>query len=194
LADLQFADELGCRIKLLGVARETWEGIEQSVRPSLVSEKSPLASVDGTLNCILLNGRRVGPVMREGRGAGGEPTANAVAADIMDIARGARSHAFTVPAVHLRDLKPGRTQPMCWYMRLQVQDRPGVVADIAGIMRDEALSFESMIQRGTSKMDSVPVIITTHAGDVDAMHRAIEKIAKIPTVMEYPCLIPIEEE
>jgi homoserine dehydrogenase len=193
LSDLQFAEELGYRIKLLGVARQTPEGIEQSVEPTLVSESSPLASVDGTLNCILLRGRRVGPVTLVGRGAGGEPTANAVTADIMDIARGGRSYAFSLPAKQLQVLKQGKTQPKRYYMRLQVQDRPGVVADIAGIMRDEALSFESLIQRGRSSLDSVPVVITTHAGNVEAMRRAAKKIAKVPTITEYPCLIPMED-
>ncbi len=194
LPDIQFADELGCRIKLLGSARRTSEGVEQSVRPTLVSEASPLASVDGTLNSVLLRGQRTGPITLEGRGAGGGPTANAVTADIVDIARGARTFAFSVPFSHLRPLTPAKMPPTRYYMRLQVQDRPGVVADIAAIMRDEAISFESMLQHGRAKTDSVPVVITTHAADTDAMRRAADKIAKVPTVMEYPCLIPIEDE
>ena len=194
LADLHFAEELGYRIKLLGTGRKTPEGIEQSVGPALVSESSPLANVEGTLNGVFLHGRRVGPIMLVGRGAGGEPTANAVTADIIDIARGEKSYAFSVPAAKLVALRPGKTPPMRYYMRLQVQDRPGVVADIAGIMRDEALSFESLIQRGRSQMDSVPVVITIHAGDAEAMRRATAKIAKVPTVTEYPCLMPMEDE
>jgi len=194
LADLQFAEDLGYRIKLLGTARKTPEGIEQSVGPTLVSEKSPLANVEGTLNGVFLYGRRVGPIMLVGRGAGGEPTANAVTADIIDIARGEKSYAFSLPAAKLAALSSGKTPSMRYYMRLQVQDRPGVVADIAGIMRDEALSFESLIQRGRSQMNSVSLVITIHASDAEAMRRATEKIAKVPTVTEYPCLMPMEDD
>ena len=191
--DLRFAEELGYRVKLLGTARQTPQGIEQTVGPSLIPELSPLAGVSGTLNCIFINGRFVGPITLVGRGAGGEPTANAVTADIMDIARGERGFAFSSPASRLRPLKAGKTQPMRYYMRLQVQDRPGVVADIGKIMRDESLSFESLIQRGRSQMKSVPVIVTTHAGDADAMKRAAKKIAKLSTVTEFPCLMPMED-
>ncbi|MDD3370772.1 MAG: homoserine dehydrogenase [Alphaproteobacteria bacterium] len=194
LADIQFADELGCRIKLLGVARKASDGIEQGVRPTLVPQSSPLAAVEGTFNSVLLQGQRVGTITLEGRGAGGDPTGNAVVADLMDIARGTRTFAFGVPAGRLGLLKPGNPRPICYYMRLQVQDRPGVVADVGGIMRDENLSFASLIQRGHSKMDSVPVVITTHEGDAEAMRRAVEKIARLPAVMEYPCLIPIEDD
>jgi homoserine dehydrogenase len=194
LADLQFAEDLGYRIKLLGTARKTPEGIEQTVGPALVSEKSLLANVDGTLNGVFLHGRCVGPIMLVGRGAGGEPTANAVTADIIDIARGEKSYAFSLPAAKLTDPKPGKTPPKRYYMRLQVQDRPGVVADIAGIMRDENLSFESLIQRGRSQMNSVSLIITIHAGEADAMRRAAAKIAKVPAVTESPCLMPMEDE
>ncbi len=194
LADLQFAEDLGYRIKLLGTARKTPEGIEQTVGPTLVSESSPLANIDGTLNGVFLYGRRVGPIMLVGHGAGGEPTANAVTADIIDIARGEKSYAFSLPAAKLGVLSPGKTPQMRYYMRLQVQDKPGVVADIAGIMRDEALSFESLIQRGRSQMNSVSVVITIHAADAEAMHRAEAKIARLPTVTESPCLIPMEDE
>ncbi len=194
LADIAFAEELGCRVKLLGIARRMPDGIEQCVRPTLVPESSPLAGVDGTFNSVLLRGQRVGALTLEGRGAGGDPTANAVTADIIDIARGARTFAFSVPAGRLGTLAPCKAQPTRFYMRLQVQDKPGVVADVATIMRDEKLSFQSLIQRGQSQMDSVPVVITTHAGDVEAMRRAVDKIARVSTVMDYPCLIPIEDE
>ena len=190
--DLEFAEELGCRVKLLGVARQSPDGIEQRVGPSLVSMSSPLARVDGALNAVLLRGARVGDITLEGRGAGGEPTANAVVADIIDIARGHRTHAFSVPAARLRAARTGRAQAARYYMRLQVADRPGVVADIAGVLRDEAISIESLLQRGTSQVESVPVVITTHAADVAAMHRAVGKIAALSTVTEPPCLMPIE--
>ncbi len=190
--DLRFAAELGCRIKMLGIAEKTTKGIVQTAGPFLVSEKSPLASVDGTYNCVFINGRRAGPLMLVGRGAGGAPTANAVTADIIDVARGARVSAFSLPSARLGDLKLASPPPMRYYLRLQVLDRPGVVADIAAIMRDETLSFESLIQRGRSPTDSVSVVITTHVGDVAAMARAVKKLSKLPVVKEYPCLIPME--
>ncbi len=192
--DLDFAQELGCRIKLLGIARAVEGGIEQKVGPSLVPEKSPLAAVDGVFNSILLKGRQVGPVMLEGYGAGGAPTANAVVADIVDIARGSKAWAFSVPAARLKSCKPGKSLPTRYYMRLQVADQPGVVADVAAIMRDEGLSFESLLQRGRSQSSSIPVIITTHKGDSGAMRRAAEKIARVPAVKEPPCLMPIEDQ
>ena len=191
--DLQFAEELGCRVKLLGVARQTAQGIEQRVGPSLVPMHSPLAQVDGVLNAVLLRGARVGDITLEGRGAGGSPTANAVVADIIDITRGTRTHAFSVPAAKLRKASAAKAQATRYYIRLQVSDRPGVVADIASILRDEAISIESLLQRGQSQVESVPVVITTHASDTAAMRRAADKIAALPTVTERPCLIPIED-
>ena len=134
------------------------------------------------------------PIMLQGAGAGAEPTASAVVSDIIDIARGHFTNAFGVPANKLKKLEPMQATHASqrYYMRLQVVDKPGVVADISAILRDEAISIESLLQRGRSTQ-SVPVVILTHEASADAMHRAAEKIAKIGTVMEKPCLLPIEE-
>jgi len=193
LFDHLCAQELGYRIKLLGIARLVPDGIEQKVAPSLVAEESPLASVDGALNSVLLRGKRTGPVMLEGQGAGGAPTANSVVADIIDIARGAWMNAFSVPAESLKTLKRGTSLPRRFYMRLDVSDKPGVVADIAAIMRDEGLSFESLLQRSRSQNAAVPVIITTHNGDGNGMRRAADKIARLSSVEKPPCVMPIED-
>ncbi len=189
--DLQFAEELGYRVKLLGTARQHAEGIEQRVCPTLIRESSPLARIDGALNAVLIHGKQVGPLTLEGAGAGGAPTANAVIADLIDIARGHRTDAFST--AQLNTLPHGKAQPTCHYIRLQVADKPGVVADISAILRDEALSIASLIQRGQSTTGSVPVILTTHACDTAAIRRALEKIALLPVVMAPPCLMPIED-
>ncbi|HUY68771.1 MAG TPA: homoserine dehydrogenase, partial [Alphaproteobacteria bacterium] len=191
--DLQFAGELGCRVKLLGIARLTAQGLEQRVAPALVPKSLPLAQVMGSLNAVLAQGDFVGDVMLEGRGAGADATASAVVADIIDIARGNAMPAFGVPAAQLKKLAPaGAAAQSRTYMRLQVVDKPGVVADISAILRDEAVSIESLIQRGRSQT-SVPVVMTTHAAPADAMRRAADKIAKVGSVVEKPVLLPIED-
>ncbi|MDD3029922.1 MAG: homoserine dehydrogenase [Alphaproteobacteria bacterium] len=192
-ADIGFAEDLGYRIKMLGQAQIGEEGIEQRVGPALVPKSLPLAHVEGTMNAVLLHGRYAGPLMLEGLGAGGPSTANAVVADLVDLARGGKINTFLCGAERLKPLVPAKLKPTRYYLRLQVDDKPGVVADVASVMRDEALSFESLIQRGGSSTQSVPVIITTHAGDVAAMQRAVDRIAKLPSVRELPCLIPMEE-
>jgi homoserine dehydrogenase len=192
--DLQFAEELGCRIRLLGVARMNDGKLEQRVGASLVPKSLPLAQVSGPLNAVMVNGDFAGDLMLEGQGAGADPTASAVVADIIDIARGNFTPAFGVPAVKLKTF--GAAQAMRQqrsYIRLQVMDKPGVVADISAILRDEAISIESLLQRGRSTTDSVPVVIVTHEADAAAMERAMNKIAKVKTVVEQPCLLPIED-
>ncbi|MDD5586932.1 MAG: homoserine dehydrogenase [Alphaproteobacteria bacterium] len=192
--DLTFAAELGCRIKLLGTARFTKRGLEQRVGPCLVPETSPLAAVDHVLNAVMFHGSAAGPVTLVGRGAGGAPTASAVIADIIDIARGSAVRPFGIPVAASRPLSP--TPPAerlsSWYVRLKVVDQPGVVADISAILRDEAISIESMLQHGRSRTDSVPVIIVTHEVNEAAMRRAVNKMVAVKSVREEPCLMRME--
>jgi homoserine dehydrogenase len=191
--DLQFADELGCRIKLLGIARLTESGLEQRVGPALVPKSLSLAHVKGALNAVLIHGDFVGDLMLEGRGAGEQPTASAVVADIIDIARGNFAPAFGIPAARLKKLNVARTATQArYYMRLQVMDKPGVVADISSILRDAQISIESLLQHGRSHKD-VPVVIVTHEVSSEAMRRAAGLTAKLGSVVEPPCLLPIEE-
>jgi homoserine dehydrogenase len=192
--DLQFAAELDCRIKLLGVARLTEQGLEQRVGPCLVPLASPLAKIDDVLNAVLVQGDAVGELTLSGRGAGGGPTSSAVVADIIDLARAGNGLPFGVPAEQLRPLPvaPAEARVSGWYIRLQVTDKPGVVADVSAILRDEKISIESMLQHGRSRTDSVSVIITTHAIGEAAMRRAIQKIAKLDSVQEEPCWLRIE--
>lgn len=192
--DLQFAEELGCRIKLLGVARLTGDGLEQSVGPSLVSKNSSLARVNGALNAVAMHGDFVGDITLEGQGAGAGPTASAVVADLIDFARGHKLPVFGVLASALKKLPAVKTgHEARYYMRLQVMDKPGVVADISAILRDADISIETLLQRAKSATESVPVVMTTHDANSAAIHKAIELIAKVPTVMEKPCLLRIED-
>ncbi|HEU0117455.1 MAG TPA: homoserine dehydrogenase [Alphaproteobacteria bacterium] len=192
--DLQFADQLECRIKLLGVAKLTPMGLEQHVAPALIPKKSPLAHVNGPLNAVLMRGDFVGDVMLEGQGAGAEPTASAVVADIIDLARGRTTPAFGVPTKDLKTLPTARgSTKMRYYMRLQLMDKPGVVADISTVIGSEGISIESLIQRGKPSSGAVPVVVTTHEADMSAMHRAFEKISQIKAVGLHPCLMQIEE-
>lgn len=192
--DLQFAHDLDCRVKLLGVARLTSAGLEQHVGPTLVPQTSPLAQIDGALNAVLVRGDFAGDLMLEGAGAGAEPTASAVVADIIDLARGHRVPAFGVPAAQLKKLTPAHaTYTARYYMRMQVMDKPGVVADISAILRDEAISIESLLQRGKSATESVPVVITTHGANAKSMRKAVDKIAGLATIVERPCLLQIED-
>ncbi len=192
--DIAFATELGYRIKLLGIARRTEAGIESRVHPCMVPQAVPIARVDGVFNAVVAEGDFVGRVMLEGRGAGAGPTASAVAADLIDLARGrltpvwgaadaALSHAPAVPmSAHVG----------AYYLRLMVVDRPGVIADVTAALRDAGVSLESMLQRGRAPGEAVPVVLVTHETNEAAMRRALDQIAAFDAVLEPPALIRIE--
>ncbi|HTT80175.1 MAG TPA: homoserine dehydrogenase [Stellaceae bacterium] len=193
--DIDFAEELGYRIKLLGIARLTDHGLEQRVHPCMVRRGTPIAAVEGVFNAVVAEGDFVGRVVLEGRGAGAGPTASAVAADLIDIAAGRHVPAFGVPARALQDL-PGAAMERhrgAYYIRLMVVDRPGVIADVAAALRDENVSLESMIQRGRAPGEAVPVVLTTHETEEAAMRRALDRIAALAAVLEPPRLIRIED-
>ncbi len=193
--DIDFAEELGYRIKLLGIARLAEHGLEQRVHPCLVSRRAPIAAVDGVFNAVVAEGDFVGRVMLHGRGAGGLPTASAVAADLVDIAAGRFVPPFGVPAADLQDL-PGAPMDRhegAYYIRLMVRDQPGVIADVAAALRDEQVSMESMLQHGRAPGGTVPVVLTTHATVEAGMRRALARIAGLPTVLEPPLMIRIED-
>ena len=192
--DIAYAGELGYRIKLLGIAARGEGGIEQRVHPCMVAEDAPIAAVEGVFNAVVAEGDYAGTVVAEGRGAGAGPTASAVVADLIDIARGTSLPTFAVPAV---DLEPLPSLPIehrrgCQYIRLMVVDRPGVIADVAAALRDERISVEAMLQRGRAPDEIVPVIITTHDTDDAAMARALDRIGRLDAVLEPPRRIRIE--
>ena len=192
--DIQFAEELDFRIKLLGLARETRYGIEQRVHPCMVPKDAPIAHIEGVFNAVVIDGDFVGTTMFQGRGAGQGPTASAVVADLVDVARGRHMPAFVVPAASLTDrpASPMDRHVGAYYMRLMVQDRPGVIAAVSGILAKERISLESMLQRGRSQSGEVPVVLTTHETEEARMRRAVARIAKLKAVAEEPCIIRIE--
>lgn len=193
--DIDYAGELGYRIKLLAIARPTEHGTEQRVHPCLVPESAAIAHVDGVFNAVVAVGDFVGPTVYEGQGAGAGPTASAVAADLADIARGFRPPTFGVPAVELERVPaaPMERHRGCYYIRLTVVDRPGVLAGITAAFRDEEVSMESLLQRGRSPDEPVSVVLTSHETEEAAMARALGKIAALDSVLEPPCMIRIED-
>jgi homoserine dehydrogenase len=192
--DIALAEELGYRIKLLGIARREDGGISTRVHPCMVPISAPIARVDGVFNAVVAEGDFVGRVMMEGRGAGEGPTASAVVADVIDIARGRFTPVWGAEAAALT---PEPSFPMdrhtgAYYLRLMVVDRPGVIADVTGVLRDHAISLESMLQRGRAPGEAVPVVLTTHETSEASVRAALKRIAELNTVMEKPALIRIE--
>ena len=192
--DIALAGELGYRIKLLGIARRTAAGIEARVHPAMVPAAAPIARVDGVFNAVVAEGDFVGRVMLEGRGAGAGPTASAVVADLIDIARGrvtpvwgaANGALAALPSVGIE------AHQGAYYLRLMVVDRPGVIADVTAILRDLGVSLESMLQRGRAPGEAVPVVLVTHETSEIAMRQAITRIAALDVAGERPALIRIE--
>jgi homoserine dehydrogenase len=192
--DIAFAGELGYRIKLLGLARRTEAGIEARVHPCMIPQASPLARVDGVFNAVVAEGDFVGRVMLEGRGAGAGPTASAVVADLIDVARGRVTPVWGAQSGALSDAPsvPMLAHVGAYYLRLMVVDRPGVIADVAAALRDAGISLESMLQRGRSPGEAVPVVLVTHETREAAMRDALARIAALDAVLEDPALIRIE--
>jgi homoserine dehydrogenase len=192
--DITFARELGYRIKLLGIARRTEAGIESRVHPCMVPEDSPLARVDGVYNAIVAEGDFVGRVMLEGRGAGAGPTASAVVADLIDIAQGRRAPVWGAGVAQLSSAPsvPMDAYAGAYYLRLMVVDRPGVIADVAGALRDSGVSLESMLQHGRAPGEAVPIVLVTHETKESQMRLAIDRIERLDSVLERPSVIRIE--
>ena len=192
--DILFAEELGYRIKLLGIANRTDLGVEQRVYPCMVPMDAPLAHVEGVFNAVVAEGDAVGTSVLQGAGAGAGPTASAVISDIVDIARGMVLPVFSVPASKLTRAQTvsigSRAGP--YYVRLTVLDRPGVIADVSAALREEEVSVEALLQRGRSEKGSVPVVLTLHETVEANMQRALARIAVLDTVVEPPCMIRIE--
>jgi len=192
--DIALAEELGYRIKLLGIAKREEGGISTRVHPCMVPVAAPIARVDGVFNAVVAEGDFVGRVMMEGRGAGAGPTASAVVADLIDIARGRLTPVWGAASAALR---PEPSLPMerhtgAYYLRLMVVDRPGVIADVTGVLRDHAISLESMLQRGRSPGEAVPVVLTTHETGEAAVRAALARIQALDAVVEKPAVIRIE--
>ena len=188
LRDMQFADELGYAIRLLGVS---YSG-RQKVYPALVAKDSSLANVRGVFNAVQVETDSAGTLFIQGRGAGGAPTASAVVADIIDIARGNSSYPFGIPAF-VGGAEPGATHADVseYYVRLGVIDKPGVLADITGAFRDCGISLKSFIQHGQSAGEKVTIVVATHATSESEMKQALSAIAKQPNILESPVCMRI---
>lgn len=191
--DIAFADELGYRIKLLGIARQTDAGVEQRVHTVMLSKTSPLGQIDGVTNAVEIHGSSVGTVVLTGPGAGAGPTASSVFSDLVDIAAGRSAPAFGVPVAAL---KPAQAVSMdqhrgAYYLRLMVSDQPGVIAGVAGTLGQHKISIESMVQRGRNPGEVVPVVMVTHECNESDMTSALNEITKMSAVAEPPALIRI---
>ncbi len=205
-ADIEAADDLGYRIKLLGVAIETESGIEARVNPAMVPKHSAIAEVSGVTNCVALDGDFVGSLLLIGAGAGAKPTASAVASDILDIARGLVLPPFLRPTAALRPYKRAKlgAHQGAYYVRLSVYDRPGAMAAIAGRMGDQGVSLESIVQRRPkwalpgidARLEpgkAAGVILITHETTEEAIRLALRAIEKDGKVAERPQMIRIEK-
>jgi homoserine dehydrogenase len=192
--DIHLAEELGYRIKLLGIASENANGVEQRVHPCLVPHVASIACVEGVFNAIVAEGDFVDTFMMEGRGAGEGPTASAVCADLIDIARSFNLPTFGIPA---DELKAANTIPMslhkgAYYIRLMVVDQPGIFADVAAILRDNQVSMESILQHGRLPGEAVTVVMTLHETEETYASRVIETLSNLNGVLEKPVMIRIE--
>ncbi len=192
--DVQFADELGYRIKLLGVAALAEEGIEQRVHPCMVPAATAIAKVEDVFNAVVVDGDYVGSTAYIGPGAGGRPTASAVVSDIADIARGCSLPTFGIPAAKLSKVPtvPMERRRGAYYMRLTLIDLPGVFADVAAILRDYRVSMDNLIQHSRAPGEAVPVVITIHETDEASLMAVLARIKNLDAVLEGPCMIRIE--
>jgi homoserine dehydrogenase len=191
--DINQAKALGYRVRLVGRAETVASGLLQSVQPCLVPVSHPLAHVQGAMNAVVAEGNYVGRLFFEGRGAGEGPTASAVVADLIDIARGETGPAFAMPVASLAD--PGRADPGTrtgrYYLRFTVADRPGVLAEITAAMRDADVSIESLIQRGEAPDGGVLLVMTTHACAEARVSDALAQLAGSSSLVGKPMLMPI---
>lgn len=199
LTDLRFADELGYRIKLLGIIKQNGDGdVEIRVHPTLISKKALLADVSEVFNAVMVNGDYVGSTMFYGRGAGREATASAVVADIIDIARdmaaGCRSgiRAFR-PGKLYRNLLPMEKTENRYYLRIQVKDIPGVIARMSAILGNKGISISSFIQKEGQSEDNVSLMILTHLTREELIKSAIAEMEKLEEVCEKVKLFRIED-
>jgi homoserine dehydrogenase len=193
-ADVEYAEELGYRIKHLGIARKTDKGIELRVHPTLIPHRRLIANVDGVMNAVLVKGDAVGATLYYGAGAGAEPTASAVVADIVDVVRVLSSGpenrvphlAFQADSIAEIPLLTAQDIQTAYYLRLNAEDKPGVLADITRILANHAISIEAIIQKEPAKGEtSLPVILLTQQTLEKEMNAAIAQMEALPTVIGH---------
>ena len=188
--DIKYAEELGYRIKLLGITKRRPEGIELRVHPTLVANKRLIANVEGAMNAVLVKGDAVGETLYYGKGAGEEPTASAVVADLVDVTRlhtADPEHrvphlAFQPDSISDAPILPIDEVCTSYYLRVEVEDAPGVLADIARILADGSISIGSMIQKPSADAPRAEIIFLTHEAVERDVNAAIALIEALPTV------------
>ena len=189
--DVEYAEQLGYRIKSLGIARRTGAGVELRVHPTLIPERRLIANVDGVMNAVLVKGDAVGPILSYGAGAGAEPTASAVVADIVDVVRTLTSDpnnrvphlAFQPDQLSSLPVLPMEEVETAYYLRLQAQDKPGVLADVTRILAEGGISIEAILQKEPREGENtVPVIILTQRVLEKHMNQAIAQIEALPSI------------
>ena len=194
--DMDYCEELGFKIRLLGVASETKnKQLNCSVQPWLVPNNNTLASVMGPMNAIEINSNLTGPVLITGAGAGSGPTASAVLSDVIDFAAGRKSLSFSRSAANIIVSKKATSfeKPTRYYIRLSVVDQSGVLAELTAIFRDNNISIESFIQKGISADKSAQLVILTHSTDHDKIKNASLSINELKIVLAEPICLPIYE-
>ncbi len=199
--DVQYAEELGYRIKHLGVARKTEEGIELRVHPTLIPYKRLIANVDGVMNAVLVQGDAVGPTLYYGAGAGAEPTASAVVADIVDVVRTLTADpenrvphlAFQSDALSDIPVLPVEDIETAYYLRMEAVDKPGVLADVTRILGDQGISIEAILQKEPAEgVESVSIIILSHRLKERQMIESIRRIEALDTIRGAVTRIRVE--
>ena len=200
--DIRYAEELGYRIKLLGITKRTPKGIELRVHPTLIPARRLIANVEGVMNAVLVKGDAVGATMYYGAGAGAEPTASAVVADLVDVTRmhtADRKHrvphlAFQPDALTDTPILPMSEVQTSYYLRLRAFDKPGVLADITRILADSGISIDAMLQKEPSEgEEQVDIIMLTHETVEKHINAAIRKIEKLSTISGKVVRIRLEE-
>jgi len=200
--DIRYAEQLGYRIKLLGIARRTSEGIELRVHPTLIPSRRLIANVEGVMNAVLIKGDAVGATLYYGAGAGAEPTASAVVADLVDVTRLHTADpesrvphlAFQPDALSNVPVLPMDAVRTAYYLRLRVLDRPGVLADITRILADLSISIDAMLQKEPDEgEEQVDIIMLTHVALERNVNEAIARIHTLPTNLAPVTRIRLEE-
>jgi len=189
--DVTDAADLGFRIKHLGIAKRTDRGVELRVHPTLIPEKRLIANVDGVMNAILVNGDAVGPTLYYGAGAGADPTASAVVADLVDVVRALTTDpenrvphlAFQADALDDTEILPIEEVNSAWFLRLLALDQPNVLAHVTKILGENGISIEAIVQKVPHQHGaSVPIVILTHSVVEKAMNQALSAISNLPEI------------
>jgi homoserine dehydrogenase len=196
--DIGFASEFGFKIKLLAIAKPSGKEVELRVHPTMVQESMPIASVNGVFNAIYVEGDATGAGLYYGKGAGDMPTGSAVVSDISDIARNIRAGAadrmqsFDISGRSGLNVKKMEDVSTCYYLRMSAIDKPGVLSKISGILGDNNISIESMIQKGRKKEKAVSMVLMTHEAREKDMMKALKEIKKLRVVSGKPLYLRVE--